>query len=93
MRNTLRLAIPLLSLFALSTACGDDHDDDHEGEEALEGDCKAISDACHDVDDGSGEAHECHEVAHEGKSAACGEHVEHCLEVCAHGGDGGTHSH
>lgn len=94
MRKALAIAIPVLSLslLAFSPACGDDHDDDHDTEETLTGDCKAISDACHELDDGTGEAHECHEVAHAGKAADCTEHLEHCLETCA-GGDGGTHSH
>ena len=47
-------------------------------------DCEAIVEACHDVDPGSGPAHDCHEAAHDAASNdACAPLVASCLATCA----------
>jgi hypothetical protein len=75
-------------LLAIVPACGDDDDgdDDHE-ESELDGDCKEISEACHDVDEGEGELLACHELAHENDTEACSAQVESCTAAC------GAHEH
>jgi hypothetical protein len=75
-------------LLAIVPACGDDDDGDGHEEAELEGDCKEISEACHDVDEGEGEILACHELAHENDTAACSAQLESCTELC-----GGGHGH
>ncbi len=56
--------------------------------------CQRIIDACHDVDPGTGMAHECHETAHDdGTAAACDPIADECVAACEAlaGGDAGTH--
>lgn len=81
-------------LLASALACGDDDDDKSgAGEATLKAECAEISDACHEADDGTGDAHECHDVAHHNDVGDCKEQRDHCLEVCAGHGEGGTHAH
>jgi hypothetical protein len=68
---------------AIAPACGDDEKDDDHGEQALDGDCKTISDACHHADEGAGEAHDCHDLAHDNDTAVCSAELEACEMACA----------
>ncbi|MBC8069235.1 MAG: hypothetical protein IAG13_12945 [Deltaproteobacteria bacterium] len=73
---------------ALAVACGDDSGEgDEEHGQAEPQVCKDISSVCHDLDDGSGMAHECHETAHAGEAAACEAIHDECIAFCA-GGSG-----
>lgn len=82
-------------------ACGDDtsdgdhNDGDHEhgdhGDDLVEA-CQEITEACHEVDTGSGEISDCHLTAHNNDEADCLEAQEHCLPLCAAAAtDGGGH--
>jgi len=77
-----------MPLFVLASGvgtpgCGDD-DEKENGEELSSPACKAISEACHAADSGSGEAHECHELAHQDVEAPCALEKESCVAVCEH---------
>lgn len=88
--QTGRLCVLALVGFAL-VACGDDHSHDESGE-LKSPTCQAISDACHDVDTGSGEIAMCHDIAHEDVEADCSDHEPHCIPLCeAAAADGGGH--
>jgi hypothetical protein len=77
------LAALLPIAFALA-ACGDDGS-------TMAPSCQAITDACHDVDPGSGPIHDCHETAHEdGTAAACDPIEAMCLALCNAAADGGA---
>ena len=99
MLKSRRYLPPILGLCLLGSAlaCGDDDKDDDSAsdEAALTGDCLEISEACHHADEGEGEAHECHEIAHTAVAADCSEHKEHCIETCPgiEEGDAGAHTH
>lgn len=71
-----------LLLLSLS-GCGDDEGSPHDD---LEPDCKAIVDACHSVDPGSGPAHECHEIGEANNAARCTEHLPSCRSACQESG-------
>jgi hypothetical protein len=73
-----------VSLLALGYACGDDEKDDGHGEDDLKGDCATISEACHHAEEGVGEPHECHELAHENDTEACTEEKDRCVTACEH---------
>ena len=67
---------------------GDDGDDDTSGtsEESLKSpDCIAISEACHDEDEGKGEVNACHMTAHADEGTACKSARQGCLALCAGG--------
>ena len=44
--------------------------------------CKVMGELCHEADTGSGAAHECHEVGHEGDGAACLSEFAGCINTC-----------
>jgi hypothetical protein len=44
--------------------------------------CKVLGELCHASDTGSGDAHECHEMAHRGDGAACLESFASCVDTC-----------
>ena len=47
-------------------------------------------DVCHEVDDGTGEIHVCHEYAHENDDASCISEGARCIDLCeAAAADGG----
>jgi hypothetical protein len=53
--------------------------------------CEEVSEACHEVEGLSTEAHECHEMAHDATmNATCVAFREMCLSVCT-SLDGGVH--
>ncbi len=68
---------------------GVDAGDDHHGEGSAM--CEEMGHLCHDLDDGEGLAHECHEVGHAGDADECAEIYDECIALCQ--GDGGSHSH
>ena len=87
------------------TGC-DSHDEHgHAGGDAASGHtspypaCNEITQACHEVDVGEGEIHDCHDKAHAAKSESdCTPIKDRCLQVCAEAkadagvtGDGGEH--
>lgn len=86
-------------LFALPfvlALTGCDEDPPHSHGDA----CQAIIDACHDVDTGTGQINECHDIGHEYDDDACEPIEAECVALCAAaaeaGGDhdpqdGGTH--
>jgi hypothetical protein len=44
--------------------------------------CEAITEACHDVDPGDGDIHECHEMSEEGDAATCEAEYDDCIALC-----------
>ena len=44
--------------------------------------CDMLTSACHDVDHGDDELHECHEAGHEGEIESCFSKGAHCLQLC-----------
>jgi hypothetical protein len=82
----LRSACTFAFSTALAVACGDDSGEgDEEHGHAEPQVCKDISSACHDLDNGSGMAHECHETAHAGEAAACEMNHDACIAFCTAG--------
>jgi hypothetical protein len=59
---------------------GDDAED--ETGKKLSADCNAIREACHVDDEGTGIAHDCHEIAHDGVAAVCTARKQACLAGC-----------
>jgi hypothetical protein len=59
---------------------GTDNGGSGHGEAALE--CKVLGELCHAADSGSGPAHDCHEVGHEGHADACAAQFDGCVETC-----------
>ena len=53
----------------------------------LELECKVLGRLCHEADTGTGTAHECHEIGHEGHVDACADAFDGCIEFCT-GADG-----
>lgn len=70
----------LLSL----SGCGDD--DEGSPHDNLSPDCQAIVDACHEVDLGSGPAHDCHAAGEANSAGVCTERLPNCLSVCQESG-------
>lgn len=44
--------------------------------------CKVMGELCHAADSGSGAAHDCHEVGHEGDGASCLAEFAGCINTC-----------
>jgi hypothetical protein len=44
--------------------------------------CKVLGKLCHEADDAMGEAHECHEIGHQGEVEACHESFAACINTC-----------
>jgi hypothetical protein len=77
----MRSFLTTVALCALVLSCDDEHEDSPA-------ECKEISSACHS--EGSGDAHDCHENAHEKWSKdECVANRTMCLSVCAAASDGG----
>lgn len=72
----LRLLLVLSFGPAALLACGDDDDD------SIPAVCEEIAEACHEVDDGEGRPHECHETAEEGDATWCDENSADCIATC-----------
>ena len=73
-----------LAAFTVLGACSDDKKDDGAPS------CKAIIEACHPLDPGSGPIHECHEAAEADgvTEQTCAGKKAECLATCKP--DGGT---
>jgi hypothetical protein len=54
--------------------------------------CQVLGELCHAADEGSGPAHDCHEVGHVGNAAACEAEFDGCIGTCtdANIGSGGA---
>lgn len=73
----------------------------------VKGSCRAISNACHEVDEAGPLPHECHELAHDDDDNACAKRKDECVNACnaiprpdggvstsdASGGDAHEHEH
>lgn len=93
LRSIPSFMLVLCSATAVTVACGKDSEegDDHSGPAPQS--CKDISDVCHDLDSGSGMAHDCHETSHENDEAACDAVHDECIAFCtgaATGSESGT---
>lgn len=44
--------------------------------------CRVMGTLCHEADTGSGAAHDCHEVGHEGEGSACLAEFAGCINTC-----------
>jgi hypothetical protein len=55
-------------------------------EGALE--CEVVGELCHEADLGSGPAHDCHELGHEGVAATCHAQFKTCIDTCVQDEDG-----
>jgi len=51
----------------------------------LANECRVLGTLCHEADTGSGDAHECHELGHEGDGEACGKGFADCIGTCVEG--------
>lgn len=82
--------LPFLFATLALTGCPTE---EHDGDSGVVGfpDCEAIVDACHDVDNGTGRASECHDTAHDADSNDdCAPVRAECVSVCQ-AIDGGVH--
>lgn len=93
MRNAALLHVRVLSTFVgLSLlACGSNNLPETPAGASFAS-CKAIVDACHDVDEGVGPVHECHDLSHEATTdEACAARKTECVATCkAAANDAGT---
>jgi hypothetical protein len=74
-----------------SGGAGGEHGGHGEGSDL----CTFIGSFCHEVDDGDGPLHECHELGHDGDAETCQERAAECVTMCAaameaSGGAGGS---
>lgn len=77
----------MLLSFVLGGLSCDDHDHDERPAE-----CKAIIEACHGPDKGSGDIHECHESAETTWTKdQCVSNSARCLGLCRAPTDGSAH--
>jgi hypothetical protein len=83
-RRTVAVAFAAFSSLGLA-ACGDDEKDpppeDH-GHDPESPSCAQIMDVCHAADEGSGPAHDCHDVAHADVEAYCAPQKDACIATC-----------
>ena len=66
-------------------ACGEEDEDDHveeHGHDPESPSCAEIMDVCHAADEGSGAAHDCHDVAHADVEADCAPQKDSCIATC-----------
>lgn len=89
LRSLCTLSLVLVGSAAITVACGkDEGGDEHSATEPQV--CKDISSVCHDLDTGSGMAHDCHEQAHAGDPAVCEMISADCIAFCTGGNTSGT---
>jgi|GEM_PF-2881271 len=93
--------LPFLLVTLALAGCPSDENGDDAGYLTFP-DCEAIVDACHDVDDGTGRASECHDISHDADSNDdCAPVRAECVSVCQaidggmahHDEDAGEHEH
>jgi hypothetical protein len=85
MRNAALPYALVLSAFAAASllACGSDSPPETPAGASFAS-CKAIVDACHDVDEGVGPVHECHDLSHEATTdEACAARRTECVATCS----------
>jgi hypothetical protein len=71
---TLRNSLVIAAFAALVPGCS----------KSVEGSCERIVEACHDADQGSGAAHDCHELAEADGATdeSCAEKEDECVTAC-----------
>ena len=70
------------SILTVLVGCSS-HDDDHTHPRTTPAECEPIVEACHPLDKGTGDIHECHESAESVWSAAeCTSNKARCLALC-----------
>ena len=75
----------LLTSMSLAS-CSDDDKKEEEPEhehEPTQPSCVEILDSCHAADEGTGPAHDCHELAHFDSEADCAAQKDDCIAICA----------
>jgi hypothetical protein len=82
----LQLAARVLGTLLVASALGCSDSHTHED---VSGSCKAIIDACHPLDTGSGPIHDCHEMSESSTEETCNSKKADCLSVCKPGTDAG----
>jgi hypothetical protein len=82
------LLLALAASAAVTVACGDDKGSGDEHSSTEPPVCMEVSSACHDLDTGSGMAHDCHEQAHAGDAAVCEMIHDECIAFCTGAGTG-----
>lgn len=91
MKSIWRASVLAVSLAAVAsfTACGDDDDSSQEPAAGADGgasetplDCSVLGELCHEADTGSGLAHDCHELGHDGVIATCAKQFDGCISAC-----------
>lgn len=92
MRTLLRLGLGLLTVgcSVAFAGCSGDDDDEPAAHEDAALICQVIGELCHEADTGSGPAHECHLLGHEGDAATCDAQMAGCMEICVEGDSGGA---
>jgi hypothetical protein len=106
MKSSLRIGLVVFAFGAfVFTACGDnDHslnvtpgnsgangsEDGASVDSRLQ--CQVLGELCHEADTGSGPAHDCHEVGHDGVAKNCVEEFTSCTFSCVDVGAGGAAS-
>ena len=79
------VSFALVALGSLSlVACGDDGtepEEEHEHEPESPS-CADIMDVCHGADEGTGPAHDCHDLAHEDVETDCAAAKDDCVATC-----------
>lgn len=50
--------------------------------------CEVVGELCHEADLGSGPAHDCHELGHDGDGPACHAQFSSCIHTCVQDEDG-----
>ena len=81
----------VISLFAAVAclglaACSDEDEEEEQQEEEHDptsASCVEIMDVCHAADEGTGPAHDCHDVAHADVEADCAAQKDACITACA----------
>jgi hypothetical protein len=54
--------------------------------------CEVIGELCHEVDDGDGPLHDCHQVGHVGDTAVCRQRFASCVTACVDAAEEGEGS-
>jgi hypothetical protein len=80
---TLVSTIVAMSSAGMIACSDDDEEEEHEhGHDPESPSCAEIMDVCHAADEGSGPAHDCHNIAHDDVEAACAEQKDSCITTC-----------
>src|SRR3954471_18110446 len=100
MTSSVRVSLGLFvlaTLFAFAGCSDDDGGDDAVGGASTQAaggaspgavDCEVLGELCHEADTGSGAAHDCHELGHQGNASACQTAFDGCVVRCVGAADG-----